>query len=207
LTKPRTTSPVDKQVQRSKSPSPFKPVQKPKSPSPFKPVQKPKSPSPFVQKPKSPSPFVQKPKSPSPFVQKPKSPSPFVQKPKSPSPFVQKQKSPSPFVQKQKSQSPFKHIERPKSPGLFARKFSHIPTPLRSLSDAERAAVYGRRSPQDQVIANIQKRKIECQRHGMMYNPITKQCTQQSRPTFGGCREDCARLGKRCGPRGRCIKL
>jgi serine/threonine protein kinase len=181
--RPMTTSLGDKQAQMSKSPSPL--VQKSKSPSPFKPVQKQKSPSPFKQ--------MQKPKSPSPFKQ--------MQKPKSPSPFKQ--------MQKPKSPSPFKQMQKPKSPGLFARKYKspHIPTPLRSLSDAERAAVYGRRSPQDKVLADIQQRKIECQRRGMMYNPITKSCTQQVRQGFGGCREDCARVGKRCGPRGKCVKL
>jgi hypothetical protein len=78
---------------------------------------------------------------------------------------------------------------------------------LHSLTDAERAMIYARRNPQHKSIANLQKRKMECQYRGMMYNPITKQCTLKSRPSFRGCKEDCARIGKRCGPRGTCIKL
>jgi hypothetical protein len=84
----------------------------------------------------------------------------------------------------------------------------YISTPLRSLTNAERAVVYGRGSRQDKIIANIQQRKIECRRRGLEYNPITKQCTkQQQQKSVQGCRIDCAAIGKRCGPRGRCIKL
>ncbi|AGE56231.1 PBCV-specific basic adaptor domain-containing protein [Paramecium bursaria Chlorella virus NE-JV-1] len=187
-------------MQKSKSPV-F--VQKSKSPT-F--VQKSKSPV-FVQKSKSPV-FVQKSKSPT-FVQKSKSPT-FVQKSKSPV-FVQKSKSPT-FVQKSKSPT---FVQKSKSP-VFAQKLPspmqkrrspYIPSALKPLTNSERAAVYGRRGQQNKIVEELQKRKTECGRRGLMYNPITKQCTQQIRQSFGSCREDCARIGKRCGPKGKCIKL
>ena len=199
---PRTASPVDKPAQKSKSPI-VRPFQKSKSPV-VRPAQKSKSP---VVRPaqKSKSPVVipfQKSKSPvvRPF-QKSKSP---VVRPaqKSKSPVVRPfQKSKSPVVRPfQKSPSPSKQMQKPRTP--------YIPTPMRSLSNAERAVVYGRGIRQDKIIANIQQRKMECRRRGLEYNPITKQCTMQQQKTAQGrCRIDCAKLGKRCGPRGRCIKL
>jgi hypothetical protein len=85
-----------------------------------------------------------------------------------------------------------------------------LSSPLRKLSDAERAAVYGqkRRSP-NTAIADLQRRKAECQQRGLFYNPILKQCvrTMKTPVTPGRCREDCAAIGKRCGPKGRCVKL
>jgi serine/threonine protein kinase len=85
-----------------------------------------------------------------------------------------------------------------------------LSSPLRKLSDSERAAVYGqkRRSP-NTAIADLQRRKAECQQRGLFYNPILKQCvrTMKTPATPGRCREDCAAIGKRCGPKGRCVKL
>ncbi|AGE50644.1 PBCV-specific basic adaptor domain-containing protein [Paramecium bursaria Chlorella virus CVA-1] len=146
-------------------------------------------------------------KSKSPVVrpfQKSKSPvvRPF-QKSKSPvdRPF-QKSKSPvdRPFQKSKKLPSPSKQMQKPRTP--------YIPTPMRSLSNAERAVVYGQGIRQDKIIANIQQRKMECRRRGLEYNPITKQCTMQQQKTAQGrCRIDCAAIGKRCGPRGKCVKL
>jgi serine/threonine protein kinase len=85
-----------------------------------------------------------------------------------------------------------------------------LSSPLRKLSNAERAAVYGqkRRSP-NTAIADLQRRKADCQQRGLFYNPILKQCvrTMKTPVTPGRCREDCAAIGKRCGPKGRCVKL
>jgi serine/threonine protein kinase len=85
-----------------------------------------------------------------------------------------------------------------------------LSSPLRKLSNAERAAVYGqkRRSP-NTAIADLQRRKADCQQRGLFYNPILKQCVRSVKTpvTPGRCREDCAAIGKRCGPKGRCVKL
>lgn len=85
-----------------------------------------------------------------------------------------------------------------------------LSSPLRKLSNAERAAVYGqkRRSP-NTAIADLQRRKADCQQRSLFYNPILKQCVRSVKTpvTPGRCREDCAAIGKRCGPKGRCVKL
>jgi hypothetical protein len=85
-----------------------------------------------------------------------------------------------------------------------------LSSPLRKLSNAERAAVYGqkRRSP-NTAIADLQRRKADCQQRGLFYNPIIRTCvrTMKTPATPGRCREDCAAIGKRCGPKGRCVKL
>jgi hypothetical protein len=43
----------------------------------------------------------------------------------------------------------------------------------------------------------------------LFYNPIIRTCvrTMKTPATPGRCREDCAAIGKRCGPKGRCVKL
>ena len=135
--------------------------------------------------------------------QKSKSPvaKPF-QKSKSPvvRPF-QKSKSPvaKPFQKSEKLSSPSKQKQKPRTP--------YIPMFLRSLSNTERVAVYAGKH-QDKIISDIQQRKMECRRRGLEYNPITKQCTkQQQKKAHDRCGIDCAKLGKRCGPRGRCVKL
>jgi hypothetical protein len=122
----------------------------------------------------------------------------FQQKPKS--------KTPPVFQQKPKSKSPPVFQQKPKS--FMPGRFSSIRTPLRSLSNAERAAVYGRRSPQNKVLEQLKRAQEDCKRRGAIYNPITRQCSSRTTAqVFGGCKVDCARIGKRCGPRGKCIKL
>jgi serine/threonine protein kinase len=79
---------------------------------------------------------------------------------------------------------------------------------LRGLTNVERATVFGSKRSLPQVLDTLRMRKEECSRRGLSFNPITKQCSSgQQKQVFTGCRENCARIGKRCGPRGKCIKL
>ncbi|AGE49573.1 PBCV-specific basic adaptor domain-containing protein [Acanthocystis turfacea Chlorella virus Can0610SP] len=79
---------------------------------------------------------------------------------------------------------------------------------LRGLTNVERVTVFGSKRSLPQVLDTLRMRKEECSRRGLSFNPITKQCSSgQQKQVFTGCRENCARIGKRCGPRGKCIKL
>jgi serine/threonine protein kinase len=85
------------------------------------------------------------------------------------------------------------------------------PGGMKKLSDAERAAIYAGRKKMtiNTAIANLERRKTECRARGLVYNPIVRQCVPVSsiqKPIYK-CREDCARIGKKCGPKGRCVKL
>ena len=81
----------------------------------------------------------------------------------------------------------------------------------RKFTDANRAAVYGhgRKANTQKLFADIERQKMLCRQRGMTYNPITKQCSYKSPMVSGGgaCRIDCAKIGKRCGPSGKCVKL
>ena len=110
-----------------------------------------------------------------------------------------------------KQQSAKKQSMSPKTPSkMFAQKpraFSPSPS-SRKFTNIERAAVYGRKGNAQKMFSNIERQKMMCRQRGMEYNPITKACTFKTpAKVFGGCREDCAKIGKKCGPNGRCIKL
>jgi len=99
---------------------------------------------------------------------------------------------------------------RPKST-LPRRSSIFSPGGMKRLSDAERAAIYAdsKKVTVNTAVANLMKRKNECKARGMTFNPIIRQCvagasTQTKSYT---CRQDCARIGKKCGPKGKCIKL
>ena len=81
----------------------------------------------------------------------------------------------------------------------------------RKFTDANRAAVYGqgRKANTQKLFADIERQKMACRRRGMTYNPITKQCSYKSPAVSSGgaCRIDCAKIGKKCGPSGKCVKL
>ena len=82
----------------------------------------------------------------------------------------------------------------------------------RKFTNTERAAVYGyagQKKNTQKLFADIERQKMVCHQRGMTYNPLTKQCSFRSPVvTSGGtCRIDCAKIGKRCGPRGKCVKL
>lgn len=146
-----------------------------------------------------------RPKTPTPPPLRPKTPSPPQQKPPMPmfskkSPTQPRPKTSTPPRQKSRT---FQRLDRPS----FERSPSRVPTPLRSLTNAERAAVYKTKQPRNAALETLKRRREECQRRGLQYNPITKQCSSRSTAVYAGCREDCARIGKRCGPRGKCIKL
>ncbi|AGE51657.1 PBCV-specific basic adaptor domain-containing protein [Paramecium bursaria Chlorella virus CviKI] len=85
------------------------------------------------------------------------------------------------------------------------------PAGMKKLSDAERAAIYAGRKkmPINTAIANLNRRKTECRARGLVYNPILRQCVPVSstQKTMYKCQQDCARIGKKCGPKGRCVKL
>lgn len=77
----------------------------------------------------------------------------------------------------------------------------------RKFTNTERATAYGQKNSQ-KMFAEIERQRIGCSRRGMVYNPLTKQCSFKTPgKTFGGCRVDCARIGRKCGPRGKCVKL
>jgi hypothetical protein len=89
-----------------------------------------------------------------------------------------------------------------KSPRAF-----FTPSSLK-FTDTERAAVYGRKGNSQKMFAEIERQKMLCRQRGAVYNPITKQCSYKTpAKVFSGCRTDCAKIGKKCGPRGQCIKL
>ena len=110
-----------------------------------------------------------------------------------------------------KQQSAKKQSMSPKTPStMFAQKpraFSPSPS-SRKFTNIERAAVYGRKGNAQKMFSNIERQKMMCRQRGMEYNPITKACTFKTpAKVFGGCREDCGKIGKKCGPNRRCIKL
>ena len=77
----------------------------------------------------------------------------------------------------------------------------------RKFTNTNRAVAYHRGDSQ-KIFAEIERQKMICSKRGMMYNPITKQCSFKTPvKTFSGCRVDCAKIGKRCGPNGKCVKL
>ena len=89
-----------------------------------------------------------------------------------------------------------------KSPRAF-----FTPSSLK-FTDTERAAVYGRKGNSQKMFAEIERQKMMCRQRGAVYNPITKTCSYKTpAKVFSGCRIDCAKIGKKCGPRGQCIKL
>ena len=103
-------------------------------------------------------------------------------------------------TQKPRTQMPPQKPRTP-TPSQKPRKTFFV---KKQFTNAERAVMFGGKRVSDM----LKKRKEECSRRGLMYNPITKQCTSvRQRQEFAGCRQDCARIGKRCGPRGRCVKL
>ncbi|APC25833.1 Ser/Thr-protein kinase [Only Syngen Nebraska virus 5] len=85
------------------------------------------------------------------------------------------------------------------------------PIGIKKLSNAERASIYAgsKKVTVNTAIANLEKRKYECKARGLTYNPIIRQCVTGSpmQSKSYKCREDCARIGKKCGPRGKCVKL
>ncbi|ABT15215.1 hypothetical protein NY2A_B816L [Paramecium bursaria Chlorella virus NY2A] len=84
------------------------------------------------------------------------------------------------------------------------RLFSLSPK-IKSLSNTDRASIHAGRYK----INNLERRKSECRTRGLMFNPIIRQCVSGSsmQTKTYTCREDCARIGKRCGPKGKCVKL
>ena len=77
----------------------------------------------------------------------------------------------------------------------------------RKFTNTERAVAYGQRNSQ-KIFSEIERQKLLCRQRGMVYNPLTKQCSfEPAAKTFSGCRLDCARMGRKCGPRGKCVKL
>jgi serine/threonine protein kinase len=89
-----------------------------------------------------------------------------------------------------------------KSPRAF-----FTPSSLK-FTDTERAAVYGRKGNSQKMFAEIERQKMMCRQRGAVYNPITKTCSYKTpAKVFSGCRIDCGKIGKKCGPRGQCIKL
>jgi len=100
------------------------------------------------------------------------------------------------------SPSPPRTPPQKKSPRAF-----FTPSSLK-FTDTERAAVYGRKGNSQKMFAEIERQKMMCLQRGAAYNPITKQCSYKTpAKVFSGCRIDCAKIGKKCGPRGQCIKL
>jgi F0F1-type ATP synthase membrane subunit b/b' len=100
------------------------------------------------------------------------------------------------------SPSPPRTPPQKKSPRAF-----FTPSSLK-FTDTERAAVYGRKGNSQKMFAEIERQKMICRQRGAVYNPITKQCSFKTpAKVFSGCRIDCAKIGKKCGPRGQCIKL
>jgi hypothetical protein len=85
------------------------------------------------------------------------------------------------------------------------------PSGIKKLSNAERAAIYAgsKKVTVNTAIANLEKRKYECKARGLTYNPIIRQCVTGSpmQSKSYKCHQDCARIGKKCGPRGKCVKL
>ena len=82
----------------------------------------------------------------------------------------------------------------------------------RKFTNAERVAVYGRKGNAQKMFAEIERQKTMCLQRGMVYNPITKQCSYKTQSqVFSGCRIDCAKIGKKCGQtaggRPACVKL
>ena len=98
----------------------------------------------------------------------------------------------------------------PSSPGTPSTKSpprAFFTPSSRKFSDANRAVAYHGGDSQ-KIFADIERQKSVCRQRGMTYNPITKQCSSKTPVMSSGkCRIDCARIGKRCGPRGKCIKL
>ncbi|AGE59844.1 PBCV-specific basic adaptor domain-containing protein [Acanthocystis turfacea Chlorella virus TN603.4.2] len=183
------------------------PVQNPISPrtaSPQKPrtatpPQKPRTATP-PQKPRTATP-PQKPRTATP-PQKPRTATP-PQKPRTATP-PQKPRTATP-PQKPRTATP---PQKPRTASPRPRSAFQVDARLRGLSNAERAAVLGSKRSLPQILDTLRVRKEECSRRGLSFNPITKQCTSgQQQQAFTGCRENCARIGKRCGPRGKCIKL
>jgi hypothetical protein len=108
------------------------------------------------------------------------------------------------------------HIRTP------SRVSPHIRTPSRAsphihsirhrrefgnLTNIERAVAYGTKRQPALIADNIRKQKTICGKQGLLYNPLLKKCVRSLGKNFKTCREDCARIGKRCGPKGTCIKL
>ncbi|ABU44278.1 PBCV-specific basic adaptor domain-containing protein [Paramecium bursaria Chlorella virus NYs1] len=113
-----------------------------------------------------------------------------------------------------KTQPQVRPKTQPQMPNPKIQKSSSIMT--KKLSDAERVAIYARRKKMsvNASIVNLERRKTECRRRGLTYNPIIRQCVSGSSVSGSSmqmktykCREDCARIGKQCGPKGRCVKL
>ena len=181
--KPRTVTPPQKlRTASPQKPRTVTPPQKLRTASP----QKPRTVTP--QKPRTASP--QKPRTVMP--QKPRTVTP-PQKPRMASP--QKPRTVTP-PQKPRMASP-----RPRSAFQGDAR-------LRGLTNVERATVFGSKRSLPRVLDTLRMRKEECSRRGLSFNPVTKQCSSgQQKQVFTGCRENCARIGKRCGPRGKCIKL
>ncbi|AGE57750.1 PBCV-specific basic adaptor domain-containing protein [Acanthocystis turfacea Chlorella virus NTS-1] len=183
--KPRTVTPPQK-------PRTITPPQKPRT---ITPPQKPRTITP-PQKPRTITP-PHKPRTVTP-PQKPRMASP--QKPRMASPQKPRMASP----QKPRMASP----QKPRMASPRPRSAFQGDARLRGLSNAERAAVLGSKRSLPRVLDTLRVRKEECSRRGLSFNPITKQCVSgQQKQAFTGCRENCARIGKRCGPRGKCIKL
>jgi len=99
----------------------------------------------------------------------------------------------------------------PKTPPMKKSPPRAFFTPTsRKFTNAERVAVYGRKGNAQKMFAEIERQKLICLQRGMTYNPLTKQCSYKSStamPGGGSCRIDCAKIGKRCGPNGKCVKL
>ncbi|AGE60176.1 PBCV-specific basic adaptor domain-containing protein [Acanthocystis turfacea Chlorella virus WI0606] len=187
----RTASPQNPRTASPQNPRTVTPPQKLRTASPQKPrtvtPQKPRTAMP--QKPRTVMP--QKPRTVMP--QKPRTVTP-PQKPRTVTP-PQKPRTVTP-PQKPRMASP-----RPRSAFQGDAR-------LRGLTNVERATVFGSKRSLPQVLDTLRMRKEECSRRGLSFNPVTKQCSSgQQKQVFTGCRENCARIGKRCGPRGKCIKL
>ncbi|AGE56721.1 PBCV-specific basic adaptor domain-containing protein [Acanthocystis turfacea Chlorella virus NE-JV-2] len=180
-------NPVSPQKPRTVTPPQKLRTASPQKPRTVTPPQKPRTASP--QKPRTVTP--QKPRTVTP--QKPRTVTP-PQKPRTVTP-PQKPRTVTP-PQKPRMASP-----RPRSAFQGDAR-------LRGLTNVERATVFGSKRSLPQVLDTLRMRKEECSRRGLSFNPITKQCSSgQQKQVFTGCRENCARIGKRCGPRGKCIKL
>ena len=118
-----------------------------------------------------------------------KEPSTKKTSPRTPSP-VSTLRQPSPYM---KQMLPI--------PGTFFTPSS------RKFTNTERAVAYGQKNSQ-KMFSEIERQKMICRQRGMFYNPLIKQCSYKTLgKEFSGCRIDCARIGRKCGPRGKCVKL
>ena len=191
-----------------------KTVRRPLTASPPKPMsQQYRTVTPPQQKPRTVTPPQQKPRTVTPPQQKPRTVTP-PQQYRTVTPHQQYRTATPPqqyrtATPQQKSMSKQKSVfQKIRSSSPQIRTPSPMNRRLSGLSNAERAAVYGSKQRElPRALNALRQRKEACGRRGLAYNPITKQCIAGQQQIFTGCRQDCARIGKRCGPKGKCVKL